>query len=177
LKTQERKLTDKLRNVNDLRSKEGTFRNTMKQPELGIFQNGNQEVDSSILFTSTKFIQGLTGNRKPFLLQTGSDATSARIPAFADHNHSESLFSFYQSLLSFWTTDGMFCLLTTFNGEPAKNDATLSAAMLMSLCRAASEAQEIWGVKMQFGADRSGLSARIGSWATTSRPAPAICPD
>ena len=48
-------------------------------------------------------------------------------------------------------------------GDPDKNAETLAATMFISRLRAASEAQAICGVNMQFGAAKSGLSARIGS--------------
>ena len=69
-----------------------------------------------------------------------------------------------------------FLMVTSFCGLPARKAAMLAAVVSMRRCRAASVVQAMWGVIRQFGAERSGLSGRIGSLETTSTAAPAIWP-
>ncbi len=66
---------------------------------------------------------------------------------------------------------------TTLNRVPFTKLRRFSTAVSMRRWRLSAGAQEMWGVIMQFGASNSGLSARIGSVDTTSRPAAATLPD
>ena len=61
--------------------------------------------------------------------------------------------------------------LTTFTGVPAKNAFKLSTAIAISRARDSLGAQAICGVIIQFLAVNNGLSASIGSVATTSTAA------
>ena len=65
---------------------------------------------------------------------------------------------------------------TTFCGLPAAKAATLSMETFNKRARAARVAQAWCGVMMQFLALSNGLFAGGGSTASTSNPAPAICP-
>ena len=62
-------------------------------------------------------------------------------------------------------------LLTTLAGAPFRKENTLETVQSMILWRLSLGAQEMWGVMMQFFAFRRGLSLRMGSVETTSRPA------
>ena len=77
----------------------------------------------------------------------------------------------------FFDVDMTGYLFKTFTGLPAIYALIFSALISMILPRASLAPQDIWGVMMQLGAVRRGLSAQMGSVETTSSAAPRSFPD